>query len=71
MQGRVIQIWLQGVGDHHLFLYDQQGQLLTSWIVSGSDSIIDFNLPDELFAGMYILSLVDGKNVISEKIFIE
>jgi hypothetical protein len=69
--GKLITIRLNITGDHILSLYDQLGQQVMSRMVNGSASLLLLNLPENITAGLYTLSLVKGKTVWSEKIFIQ
>lgn len=69
--GRVVNIRLNSEGHRILSLYDQRGQQVMSRIVSGSASSIRLNLPESLTPGLYILLLIKGKTLWSEKIFIQ
>lgn len=70
VDGKLIDIRLNVTGNCILSLYNQSGQQVLSKVVTGSASSFLLYLPESLAPGIYLLTLVNGKNVESEKIFI-
>ena len=57
-----LQIHVQG--EYVLALYDQQGRIVFNKIVSGPSSLL-ISLPGNMAPGIYFLSLINGKTVLS------
>lgn len=66
-----VHISLNAEGDYHLSLYDSRGQQMISKKVTNAGASAVVDLPSNLTSGAYLLMVTQGKNVWTEKVFIQ
>lgn len=71
VQGNMLNVNVQGVGERKLTLYNQAGQKINEWNISGADTFMQLNLPGQLAAGVYMITLVSGDQIWTERVIVE
>lgn len=70
VEGRLLNIRLNAEGDCNIFLYDEAGKMIMNRILGGMSSSYLISLPENLAPGIYIVKMVNGNEVATEKILI-